>query len=46
MTHVLDAELADGGGTWNLTFHDADGAVRGRTCALSTSTVNKSFVCH
>lgn len=40
------AELTDSGGTWNLTFHDATGAVRGKTCALSTSTANKSFVCH
>ncbi|WP_432168835.1 metallophosphoesterase family protein [Streptomyces sp. 1222.5] len=40
------AVLTDSGGTWNLTFHDAAGAVRGKTCALSTSTANKSFVCH
>ncbi|MET8718869.1 MULTISPECIES: metallophosphoesterase family protein [Streptomyces] len=40
------AVLADGGGTWNLTFHDASGAVRGQTCALSTTAASKSFVCH
>lgn len=40
------AELADSGGTWNLTFHDAAGAVRGMTCALSSSTASKSFTCH
>ncbi|MFJ9927899.1 metallophosphoesterase family protein [Streptomyces misionensis] len=40
------AVLADDGGTWNLTFHDASGAVRGQTCALTASTAKKSFVCH
>jgi 3',5'-cyclic AMP phosphodiesterase CpdA len=40
------AVLNDNGGTWNLTFHDAAGAVRGQTCALSASKTNKSFACH
>ncbi|MET7892876.1 metallophosphoesterase [Streptomyces mirabilis] len=40
------AVLNDNGGTWNLTFHDTAGAVRGKTCALSASKTNKSFACH
>ncbi|MFJ3718052.1 metallophosphoesterase family protein [Streptomyces sp. NPDC090057] len=40
------AELADSGGTWNLTFHDPSGAVRGQTCVLGSSPMNKTFVCH
>lgn len=40
------AVLNDNGGTWDLTFHDTAGAVRGKTCALSASKTNKSFACH
>ncbi|MFJ8020608.1 metallophosphoesterase family protein [Streptomyces sp. NPDC096311] len=40
------AVLNDNGGTWNLTFHDTAGAVRGKTCALSASKAQKSFACH
>ncbi|GAX53393.1 metallophosphoesterase family protein [Streptomyces olivochromogenes] len=40
------AVLNDNAGTWNLTFHDTAGAVRGKTCALSASKTNKSFACH
>ncbi|MER7683653.1 metallophosphoesterase [Streptomyces sp. NPDC097610] len=40
------AVLNDNGGTWNLTFHDPSGAVRGKTCALSASKTSKSFACH
>lgn len=40
------AVLTDSGGAWILTFRDAAGAVRGKTCALSTSTADTSFVCH
>ncbi|PKW12176.1 hypothetical protein SAMN05428944_0580 [Streptomyces sp. 1222.5] len=43
---VFGYAVLNSGGAWNLTFHDAAGAVRGKTCALSTSTADKSFVCH
>ncbi|MFD7626365.1 metallophosphoesterase family protein [Streptomyces sp. NPDC059851] len=40
------ADLRYDGTTWGLAFRDRTGAVRGRTCTLSTSTANKTFTCH
>jgi hypothetical protein len=40
------AVLHDNGGSWDLTFNDTTGIVRGQTCTLSTSTMNKQFTCH
>lgn len=40
------SDLRDTAGSWGLAFRDVNGAVRGQTCALSTSVTNKSFSCH
>lgn len=39
------AVLRDDNGTWELTFHQTNGTVRGKTCDLSSGLV-KTFTCH